>query len=117
MAAFRKSVVERRSILFTNRLTIDFIVDLIEAARVFVLGWSIFSCDARKILPNTGLEETTKWGGPCYTFDGKNVVGLGSFKSYFGLWFFHGVLLKDDRRVLINVGWERQRYNCPTFAV
>ena len=52
--------------------------------------------EVRKILQNTELEETTKWGGPCYTFDGKNVVGLSAFKSYFGLWFFQGVLLKDD---------------------
>ncbi len=58
--------------------------------------------ELRKILRSTKLEETTKWGGPCYTFDGKNVVGLGAFRSYFGLWFFQGVLLKDDRQVLIN---------------
>ena len=42
----------------------------------------------REILNSTGLEEGVKWGGPCYTANGKNVVGLGAFKSYFGLWFF-----------------------------
>jgi len=56
----------------------------------------------RKILRATDLEETVKWGAPCYTFDGKNVVGLGAFKSYLGLWFFQGALLSDKKKVLIN---------------
>lgn len=56
----------------------------------------------RKILNSTGLEETVKWGGPCYAYRGKNVVGIGAFKSYFGLWFFQGALLADPRNVLIN---------------
>ena len=56
----------------------------------------------RKILNSTELQETVKWGGPCYTFAGKNVVGMGAFKSYFGLWFFQGALLRDKKKVLIN---------------
>ena len=56
----------------------------------------------RAILRSTALEETVKWGGPVYTFDGKNVVGIGGFQSYFGLWFFQGALLSDKRQVLIN---------------
>ncbi len=32
----------------------------------------------------------------------KNVVGLGAFKSYFGLWFHQGALLADKNQVLIN---------------
>lgn len=56
----------------------------------------------RKILLASGLEETVKWGGPCYTRDGKNVVGLGAFKSYFGLWFHQGAQLPDPHNVLIN---------------
>jgi len=56
----------------------------------------------RKILNSTRLEETVKWGGPCYTFDGKNLVGMGAFKSYVGLWFFQGALLTDPLEVLIN---------------
>ena len=56
----------------------------------------------RDILLATPLREEIKWGGPCYTYNGKNVVGIGAFKSYFGLWFYQGALLKDDRQVLIN---------------
>ena len=56
----------------------------------------------RGILRSTELEEDVKWGAPCYTFDGKNVVGMAGFKAYFGLWFHQGALLKDDSNVLIN---------------
>jgi uncharacterized protein YdeI (YjbR/CyaY-like superfamily) len=37
-----------------------------------------------------------------YTYDNKNVVGLGAFKSYVGLWFFQGALLKDESEKLVN---------------
>ena len=56
----------------------------------------------RSILTTTELEEAVKWGAPCYTFRGKNVVGIGAFKSYVGLWFHQGALLSDPKRVLIN---------------
>ena len=56
----------------------------------------------RDILCATELEETVKWGAPCYTFAGSNVVGLASFKSYFGLWFHQGALLRDEKKVLVN---------------
>lgn len=44
----------------------------------------------------------TKWGGPVYTINKKNVVGIGGFKSYVGIWFFNGVFLKDEKKVLVN---------------
>lgn len=56
----------------------------------------------RDILRNCDLEEGVKWGAPCYMSDGKNVVGIGAFKSYFGLWFFQGALLADKSNKLIN---------------
>ncbi len=56
----------------------------------------------RQILQETDLEECVKWGGPCYTAHGKNIVGMGGFKSYFGLWFYQGALLEDKKNVLIN---------------
>ena len=56
----------------------------------------------REILASTDLVETVKWGAPCYTYGGKNVVGIGAFKSYFGLWFHQGALLEDTANVLIN---------------
>ncbi|MEM8834201.1 MAG: DUF1801 domain-containing protein [Planctomycetota bacterium] len=56
----------------------------------------------RGVLNATCLEETVKWGAPCYTHNGKNVVGLAAFKSYVGLWFHQGALLKDPDKLLIN---------------
>ncbi len=56
----------------------------------------------RDILRSTGLKEEVKWGSPCYTLEGKNVVGIGGFKSYFGLWFHQGALLEDEKQLLIN---------------
>ena len=54
----------------------------------------------RKIVRSTGLQEEIKWGAPCYTSAGKNVVSIGGFKSYFGLWFHQGALLDDPEGVL-----------------
>lgn len=56
----------------------------------------------RDVLKRTKLNEEIKWGAPCYTHNGKNVVGIGAFKSYFGLWFHQGALLSDDTGVLMN---------------
>ena len=64
--------------------------------------WSGELAKIRGILATTDLTEEIKWGAPCYTFDGKNIVGMAGFKSYFGLWFHQGALLADDAGVLIN---------------
>jgi len=56
----------------------------------------------REIILSTALTEAVKWGSPVYTFKGKNLIGIASFKSYVGLWFFQGALLKDNANVLIN---------------
>lgn len=56
----------------------------------------------REIMLSCGMEETVKWGMPVYTVDGKNITGLGSFKSYVGIWFYQGGLLKDKHKKLIN---------------
>lgn len=56
----------------------------------------------RKIILSTGLEETIKWGGPVYTYNGSNIVGIAGFKEHFGLWFYQGALLKDKEKKLMN---------------
>ena len=56
----------------------------------------------KSIVNKTNLVETTEWGGIVYTYNDKNVLGIGGFKSYVGLWFFNGVYLKDEANVLIN---------------
>lgn len=56
----------------------------------------------KSIIDKTELIETTKWGGPVFVYEKKNVIGLGGFKDYFAIWFFNGVFLKDDKKKLIN---------------
>lgn len=56
----------------------------------------------KSIINTTELFETTKWGGPAYTINGKNVLGIGGFKNFFTIWFFKGVFLKDEAGILVN---------------
>lgn len=56
----------------------------------------------RKIMTSTELEECVKWGMPGYTIQGKNVIGIGAFKAYVGIWFHQGAFLKDEQQVLQN---------------
>lgn len=51
---------------------------------------------------NPQLEENIKWGIPVFTYNGKNVIGIAKFKSYFGLWFYEGALLQDEKGLLVN---------------
>ena len=64
--------------------------------------WQAEISRLRDILQAMELTEEVKWGGPCYTYAGKNIVGIGGFKSHFGLWFHRGALLEDKKDVLIN---------------
>lgn len=56
----------------------------------------------REIIHKTELVETNKWGGEVYTVSNKNVLGIGGFKNYFTIWFWNGVFLKDEAKVLVN---------------
>ncbi len=55
----------------------------------------------RSIILETGLDEALKWGCPCYTYKGVNVVLIHGFKEYCALLFHKGVLLKDPEKFLI----------------
>lgn len=55
----------------------------------------------REIALGTGLTEEVKWGCPCYTHEGKNVVLIHGFKEYCALLFHKGALMKDPKNILI----------------
>jgi uncharacterized protein YdeI (YjbR/CyaY-like superfamily) len=47
------------------------------------------------------LTEELKWGCPCYTLNGKNIMLIHGFKDYCAYLFFKGALLKDTKNILI----------------
>lgn len=55
----------------------------------------------RRMMLTLELTEELKWGVPCYTVNGKNVVLIHGFKEYCAILFVKGALLKDAEGVLI----------------
>lgn len=70
----------------------------------------------RPLLLEGGLTEEFKWGKPCYTYEGSNLVVLVPLKAHCALLFFKGVLLKDSKRVLIKPGENSQSARWMKFA-
>ena len=66
--------------------------------------WAPEIAEMRRVLAGLGMKEECKWGKPSYTIDGKNVVIMQGFKEYFALGFFQGALLKDPKKVLVQLG-------------
>ncbi len=60
--------------------------------------------ELRRIVLECGLTEEIKWGKPCYTYKGKNIVILNNFKDNCGLGFFKGSLMKDPSNILQKPG-------------
>jgi uncharacterized protein YdeI (YjbR/CyaY-like superfamily) len=54
----------------------------------------------RALVRATSLREEMKWGSPCYTHEGKNVIMLVSLKAYCALQFFRGAELADPTNLL-----------------
>lgn len=57
--------------------------------------------ELRRISLIAGLEESSKWGVPCYLLNGRNVFLINAFKDYCAVGFFKGILLKDEKKLLI----------------
>lgn len=58
----------------------------------------------RGIILDFELEEVAKWGVPCYTLEGKNVLMLSAFKEFACISFFKGALLSNDYQLLEKPG-------------
>ncbi|MCH8552224.1 MAG: YdeI/OmpD-associated family protein [Natronospirillum sp.] len=54
----------------------------------------------RAVVLDTPLVEDRKWGAPCYTLNGTNVVMIGAFNNNYVLSFMKGALLKDPHQLL-----------------
>jgi uncharacterized protein YdeI (YjbR/CyaY-like superfamily) len=66
--------------------------------------WQAEIAEMRRVLSRFAMNEECKWSKPTYTVDGKNIVIMQGFKEYFALGFFQGALLKDPKRVLMQLG-------------
>jgi uncharacterized protein YdeI (YjbR/CyaY-like superfamily) len=66
--------------------------------------WKAEIAAMRRVLAGLTMTEERKWGQPTYTLDGKNIVILQCFKEYFALGFFQGALLKDPKKLLVQLG-------------
>lgn len=66
--------------------------------------WQAEIATLQGILSAFALREECKWGKPCYTMDGKNVVIIQGFKDNCALGFFQGALLKDPKKLLVQLG-------------
>jgi uncharacterized protein YdeI (YjbR/CyaY-like superfamily) len=66
--------------------------------------WKAEIAKMRRVLADFAMKEECKWGKPTYTVDGKNIVIMQGFKEYFALGFFQGALLRDRKKVLVQLG-------------
>ncbi len=66
--------------------------------------WEAELAAMRRVLAGLAMKEERKWGKPTFTVDGKNIVIMQGFKEYFALGFFQGALLKDPKKVLVQLG-------------
>ncbi len=63
----------------------------------------------RGILQESGLTEEIKWGAPCYTLYGKNILMLSALKESVVVSFFRGAQMKDPENILEKPG-ENSRF-------
>jgi len=71
-------------------------------------SWKAEAEALRSLLIASDLEEDFKWGRPCYTYNGKNLIGLTPLKEHCALNFFNGAVLSDSNGVLIMPGEHTQ---------
>lgn len=65
-----------------------------------VNSWQHELKQLRSVILDCGLVEESKWGVPCYTYKGKNVLTLSALKEFAAISFFKGSLLKDSDNIL-----------------
>ncbi len=90
-----------------------------EKVDAYMKGLKIWKAEAeelRALLLATDLVEDFKWGKPCYTYNGKNIIGLTPLKESCALNFFNGAVLSDPNGVLIMPGEHTQNGRWMKFS-
>ncbi|MAT07455.1 MAG: hypothetical protein CL424_20715 [Acidimicrobiaceae bacterium] len=66
--------------------------------------WPAEVAALREVLLGCDLDESIKWGKPCYSLDGSNIALMQEMKNFLALMFFKGSLLDDPEGVLHDQG-------------
>lgn len=66
--------------------------------------WPAEMVALRAVLRASGLQEDIKWGKPCFSHDGHNIVIMQEMKDFLALMFFKGALLNDPAKILESQG-------------
>ena len=77
---------------------------LFNTPRCKVHRWSAVLARLRGILLESSLTEEVKWGVPCYTWQGGNVILLSALNDCCTLSFLKGALLPDPKGLLQKPG-------------
>lgn len=70
--------------------------------------WHKILIKLREIVLECGLTEECKWGVPCYTYNGGNILIISAFKENCTLNFFKGSLLSNTHKLLVKPGENSQ---------
>lgn len=83
-----------------------------------VHNWTEALKQLRRVILECGLKEERKWGVPCYTYKGKNVLVMSALVQFCSIGFFKGSLLEDPHQLLSRPGENSQavRQLCFTTA-
>ena len=66
--------------------------------------WQAEIAELQSILSGFDLREECKWGKPCYTMDGKNVVIIQGFKEFLRVGLLSGCALKGLAGAAVQLG-------------
>ncbi|MDB6182460.1 YdeI/OmpD-associated family protein [Paracoccus fistulariae] len=90
--------------------------DRFDTSDCAVMLWSDGLGKLREICLSAGLEETVKWGQPCYMHAGRNIAIMGAYQNKFVFGFFNAALMKDPDGVLERPGPNTQHANTISFT-
>lgn len=83
-----------------------------DTADCSALHWSAVLSALRSLCLSAGLQETAKWGHPCYMHAGRNIAILGAFRGDARLTFFNAGLLEDASGRLERQGANSRHPDC-----
>lgn len=66
--------------------------------------WPAEMAELRPVLLGQGLDESIKWGKPCFSHDGRNIAIMQEMNDFLSLMFFKGMLIDDTEEILRSQG-------------